>query len=166
MYTSPIDLGLSTTPDHSDPETFQALANIHDAVHILNAQINTFTGKLSVVFSEIIAPGKYVNLFNNAGVLTARLAGYSGGTGARRAYGFCVTAPAVIGGTGEITFIGFNEFLAGLTLSLLYYLDQSGLTGDVTSVLPSTAGNIVQQLGYSLSNTILFSNPVLNPLQL
>jgi hypothetical protein len=111
---------------------------------------------VSVVTSESLASGAFVNLYNNAGVLTARNADCSGGN-AKRAHGFvlaAVTSPA----TAIVYLAGLNTAASapsGLAVTGQAYLSTVGAT---TGTPPSTAAYIIQTVGvYMPGNGIQFT---------
>lgn len=69
------------------------------------------------------------------------------------------SAGANPGDTVEITLLG-NVNITGLGLGVVYYL--STTPGAVSSVAPSTPGQILQQIGFATSPTSLWFNPVQN----
>lgn len=104
----------------------------------------------SIVTSENLAAGDFVNVYDNAGTPTARKAD---STNDRRASGFVlssVTAPAA----ATVYFEGQNTQVSGLTAGQRLYLDAAGA---VTSTAPSLAGGDVihQYLGKALSATVM-----------
>lgn len=104
---------------------------------------------------ENLTAGDFVNLFLDLGVIKARKADAT--TNAKPAHGFTlanVTAPA----TATVYRISTaNTALAGLTIGSDYFL--STTPGGVTTAAPSTAGNIVQELGRAtLTTSLVFAN--------
>lgn len=103
----------------------------------------------NLVSSENLAAGDYVNLFDDAGTMKARLADNSNG---RPAHGFVkdsVTAPATV----NVFYEGSNSDLSGLTKGERIYL---GVTGGVieTPLVPVTdVGKTHQYLGLAISAT-------------
>ena len=120
------------------------------------------TGKIDVSFlptgvgpevvvcttSENIATGSYVNLYNNAGTLTARKADAT--TVGKPAHGF-VLAATTTGNNATVYLAGINTQLSALTLGAEYWLDTTA--GGVTVTAPTAAGNGNQYLGVALSAT-------------
>lgn len=105
--------------------------------------------------SENLVAGNFVNIYNAAGVATARKADAT--TNAKPAQGFtksAVTSPAVATVYGIST---KNDALATLTPGSDYWL--STTPGGVTLTAPQATGNFVQELGTSESATaMVFSN--------
>lgn len=104
---------------------------------------------LTMVTSENLSAGDLVNIYSNAGVLTARKADAT--TNAKQAHGFTllsVTSPASATIYMPST---TNTATAGLTIGTEYYL--STTPGGVTSIAPSTTGNIVQRVGIADKTT-------------
>lgn len=103
--------------------------------------------------SEAIAAGAPVNLYSNAGVLTARNAVATDTS--KPANGF--VREAVSSGATATVFPQTgktNDSLTGLTPGATYYLDPT-TAGGVTTTPPTTAGQSVQPLGVALSSTSL-----------
>ena len=107
--------------------------------------------KQAVAF-ETIAAGKLVNLYDNAGTVTARLADCSNG---RQADGFA-TASVSAAATGSFYVEGIDAQLTGLTAGVTQFL---GVAGAVTTTPPSTSGHISQVVGRSVSATEMKFNP-------
>jgi len=99
---------------------------------------------------EDLAAGDFVNVFTDAGAAKARKADAS--TYGKEATGF-VLAAALTGATATVYFEGQNTQRTGLTPGALYFLATT--PGSVTATAPSTAGNIVQQVGRAMSATSL-----------
>lgn len=101
-------------------------------------------------FFEDCQPGELVNIYESGGILTARKANAAAPL---YAYAFVsTTAEVLAGGTGEVTVIGLNLFLTGLTPGATYYL--SDTPGEV-SITPGANAQIV---GIAYSDSILFQN--------
>lgn len=99
------------------------------------------------VASENLGAGDYVNIFDNGGVPTARLADNSNG---RDAHGFVKTA-VTASSNASVYFEGANDALSGLTIGSRYYLDTAG---GVTSTPPvAPAASVSQFLGIAVSAT-------------
>lgn len=109
----------------------------------------------SIATSENIAAGDIVNVHDSTGA-KVRKADASGGT-AKMGIGFvlsAVTSPAAATVYKEGTITG----LSGLTIGARYYLSGSS-AGAVTTTAPTTAGYIVQYIGYAISTTELVFEP-------
>ncbi len=98
--------------------------------------------------SENIAAGSWVNLYLNAGVLTARKADAT--TNGKRAHGF-VLAATLSGANATVYLEGQNTQVSGRTIGAMQWLDTTA--GGGTETAPSTSGNLVQQLGIAMSAT-------------
>lgn len=103
----------------------------------------------NMVTSENLAAGDYVNIYDNVGTITARLADNSNG---RNCHGFvkdAVTSPAAV----NVYFEGPNDDLSGLTLGARYYLSTVG-QATATPLTPVTdTGKNHQFLGVAISAT-------------
>jgi predicted small secreted protein len=105
----------------------------------------------SIVSSENIAAGDFVNIYDNGGTPTIRKA-IADGTG-KTADGFVlngVTSPAA----GLVYFEGKNTAKSGLTIGAKYFLS-STVAGGVTTTAPNGAGQEVQSIGKAISATSL-----------
>jgi hypothetical protein len=104
-----------------------------------------------VVASEAIGAGKLVNLYNNAGVLNARLADNSNG---RVAHGFVKTAVASAGTAAVFDLDNVLDGLSGLTIGAEYFLGTAGsVITPALDAATATAGTIDQKIGVALSAT-------------
>lgn len=101
----------------------------------------------SVVSSENLSAGDWVNIYNNAGTANVRKADAS--DPAKFCNGFvlsAVTSPAA----ATVYLEGTNNQVSGQTPGLVFLQTTPG-TGGAT--VPSTAGQIVQQIGTAVSAT-------------
>jgi hypothetical protein len=100
-----------------------------------------------LVASEAIGAGKYVNVWNDGGTPSIRLADNSNG---RDAHGFVKDAVASAA-SGTVYFEGTNDDLTGLVAGARQYL---GTAGGVTATPPVFPGATISQLvGYAISAT-------------
>lgn len=102
----------------------------------------------SILASENLSAGDYVNIWNNGGTANIRLADNSN---SRPAHGF-VLAVVTSGNNGTVYFEGSNTQLSGLTIGARYYLDTAG---NATATAPTIGGGaaISQLLGIAISAT-------------
>lgn len=110
---------------------------------------------MAVAF-EALGAGKFVNLYSNVGVLTARLADNSNG---RPAHGFVRTAVASAAQATVFPLDAINGALTGLTVGAPYFLGTAG--GVITPALDASAaptGTIDQKLGLAKSATELVTD--------
>lgn len=182
------NLGLSTLPevdDKKNPDVYAECLRIRNALRILQAALDSYTGALSEdegfwsqanpaqtsrvqnisrVYgqaSEDLSLGNAVNFFDLGG----------GKLGVRKAiasstplpcFGFCSTSGGVLaGGFTEVILLGMNSFFAGITPGTIYYLSQT-TAGGYTITPPSLTGEIVQQVGVGVGERNFWFNPVLN----
>lgn len=104
---------------------------------------------LTVVASETLSAGDFVNLWDDAGTTKMRKADAT--TTGKAADGF-VLAGVTAAASGTFYAMGaFNDQLTGLTAGTIYYLATTA--GGVTATRPSTTGNIIQRLGRAVSTT-------------
>lgn len=104
---------------------------------------------LTVVASENLAAGDFVNVWNDSGTAKARKADATA-TG-KEAVGF-VLAVANSGANALVYFEGSNTQLTGLTPGARYYVS-AATAGAATDTPPSGSGNVVQYLGVATSAT-------------
>ncbi|AND75563.1 hypothetical protein [Nostoc phage N1] len=100
----------------------------------------------SVVASEALVAGDFVNIYNNAGTLNVRKADNSNG---RPANGFVLSAFAS-SASATVYLQGENTGRTGLTPGTVYFL---GTAGGAATSAPTASGTIIQQLGYSTGAT-------------
>lgn len=109
---------------------------------------------LSVVSSENLAAGDFVNIYSNAGTLNVRKADNT--TNGKPANGFVLAAVTSPAAATIYQISQANTQLSSLTVGSDYFL---GTSGGVTTTAPSATGNLVQQLGRANSATsIVFVN--------
>lgn len=104
---------------------------------------------VSVVASEAIAAGDFVNLHLVTGALRVRKANSTAGI---PAHGFVLSSIAS-GATGTVYLEGQNTALSGLVGGSLYFL--SGTAGGATTAVPTATNAIIQELGIAVSATAL-----------
>ncbi|AND75658.1 hypothetical protein [Nostoc phage A1] len=100
----------------------------------------------SILASEALVAGDFVNIFNNAGTLNVRKADNSNN---RPANGFVLSAFSSAA-NATVYLQGENTGRTGLTPGSIYFL---GTAGGVTTTAPTASGTIIQQLGYSTGAT-------------
>jgi hypothetical protein len=113
---------------------------------ILPAGVGAATETL--VASEALAGGDFVNIWDDAGTRKARKADASNG---RRAMGF-VSASVTLNANATVVLQGVNGQLTSLTVGAVYFLS-AATAGGVTTTAPTAAGNIIQELGVAISTT-------------
>jgi hypothetical protein len=117
-------------------------------LHISFMPVGVGADTVSLVTSEDLVAGDFVNIYDNGGTPTARKA--NAGAVGTRAHGFVLagtTSPAA----AQVYFEGNNNQLTGLTGGTNLYLSTSA--GDVTATAPTGSGEIVQKLGIAVSAT-------------
>jgi hypothetical protein len=104
-----------------------------------------------IAADEDLAPGDYVNIFDDAGTPKVRLADNSAGS-TREAHGF-VKANVVAPANATVYFEGGNDDLTGLTVGARYFL---GTAGQATAAPPAQpAADISQLLGIAINATTI-----------
>lgn len=153
IFSSIIDLGLNSVSQVEDENTQFELNNIYSALNILNQALQTVT-TITCVTGIVIQAGQLVNIYNNSGVLTARLADATDNS--KPANGFCssITTPSSGLSSLTVTALGANPYMSLLTVGSMYYL--STTPGTVTDVPPSTSGNLLQIVGQAIDSNTLF----------
>jgi hypothetical protein len=169
------NLNLSVLPEieqKKSPDVYAELLRIRNALRTLQAALDLYTGaleydsdywsevyptttvrlqnisRLYVIASEPIAVGQAVNFWNNAGVLTARLADAAT---PRYARAICSTVAGIpTGEFGEVMLFGAMDFFTGLAPGSYYYLS------DTPGFVSNVPGTNSQLLGTALSGGILF----------
>jgi hypothetical protein len=177
------NLGLSKQPETTSGEAYIDLSRLYSAVRLLQEYLDKYTGVLqqdSELWSILnpsetltsfrlnrlyrktlvdITVGKLVNFTLSGGELQAQLADSTD-----------ATKPAMAYATGNSTAGNFAEFIlpnaihpyyAGLTVGTIYYLSKV-TPGSLTSTPPATVGNLVQPIGYAITDTQLYFCPSLS----
>ena len=145
--TKTLDTGINTSAGAGDANKLIATNGSGKVdTTLLPAGIGVST--VTATASESISAGDFVNLYNNAGVLTVRKADNSNG---RDAKGFVLSAISNAA-TGTVYLSGQNTSVTALTPGTVYFL---GVSGGSTTTAPTSSGTIIQLLGYTLSATNL-----------
>lgn len=105
----------------------------------------------TLVASESLAAGDWVNVWNDAGTPKARKADAS--TSGKEAVGF-VLAAVTSGNNATVYFEGQNTQVSGKTIGARQYLS-AATPGASVETAPSASGNVVQLLGNALSATAI-----------
>lgn len=104
---------------------------------------------VTMVTSENLTAGQFVNIYNNGGTITARKADAT--TNGKPAHGFVLATTTSPASATIYLPSNINSSLSGLTLGAEYFL--STTAGGVTTTAPSATGNIVQRLGVANKTT-------------
>lgn len=110
-----------------------------------------------IIASEALGAGKFVNIYDNAGVATVRLADAT--TAGKQAHGFVLSA-VTQGANATVYFEGNDNAITGAVAGNVYL---STTPGGFTSTPPAATGNIVQKVGVATSATSInveFAEPV------
>lgn len=102
----------------------------------------------SIVASEALAAGDYVNVWNNAGAFNVRKADAS--TTGKEANGF-VLAAVSNAAAATVYFEGTNTQVTGMTGGKVFL--SATVAGKGSATVPSTTGQTVQCLGFATSAT-------------
>lgn len=108
------------------------------------------TDTASIQASENLSAGDLVNVWNNAGSARVRKADAS--TSGKEAHGFVLTA-VTSGNSATVYFEGSDTQMSGLTPGVRYL--SPTVPGATTSTVPSTAGQVVQVVGFAYSATAM-----------
>lgn len=115
---------------------------------------------LTLMASENLTAGDWVNVWNDGGTAKMRKADASNGM-SHECHGF-VLATITSGATGMFYGEGINTQISGLTIGDMYFL--SGTPGAESDTAPTTSGHILQKLGVAVSTTAIkceLSTPVI-----
>jgi hypothetical protein len=110
-----------------------------------------------IVASEALAAGDFINCYNSTG---AKVRKADAATPGKEAHGFVIAAVASAG-NATVYFEGTNTQVAGQTPGLVFL--SATTPGQGTTTPPSTAGQIVQQIGLATSATTInfqFQQPI------
>lgn len=175
-----MNLGLGSTPDTPDQDLFNQLQQVYNAINGLAHAVDVYTGsiqpdqdvwpsigvngireqnitRLYPIFDVATIPGNIMTLYDPGdGLLHAKLANATTGANPARCY---ATGSYAAGAPGEVVLQGLHPFFAGLLVGRLYYC--STTPGIIQLSPPSSSGNIVQPVGFSLSTTSLWFSPSL-----
>lgn len=102
----------------------------------------------TLVASENLAAGDFVNIFSDAGTAKCRKADAS--TAGKQAHGF-VLASVTSGNEGSVYFEGANTQVSGATPGDVYL--SATTAGGFTSTPPSGSGKVVQRVGVAVGAT-------------
>lgn len=116
--------------------------------------VGTAADTASLVTSENLSAGNLVNVYNNAGVPTARKADAT--VIGKEAVGF-VLAGSASPAAATVYFEGRITGLSGMTPGARQYLDTTA--GGIDETPPSVVGNVVQCVGTAVSTTELNFEP-------
>lgn len=103
----------------------------------------------SIVASEALSAGEFVNVWNNAG--TANIRKSDATTAGKEAHGFVLAAVAS-GASGTVHFEGTNTAVTGRTPGPQFL---STTPGQSSATAPTGAGNVVQRIGFAVSPTAI-----------
>lgn len=96
--------------------------------------------------SEALAAGDFVNVWNNAGARVRKADATSAG---KEAHGFVLSAVSS-GANATVYFEGTNTGVSGQNPGVVFLHTTAGLA---TGTAPSTAGNVVQRIGFAVAAT-------------
>lgn len=178
------NLGLSQSPEFDQkkyPELFSELQRVRNALRVLQAALDQYTGTLSeqqdfwsqtpatkslrvqgmcrvyCIATATFALGELVNFLDDAGVTKAQHADATPGI-VLPAQAFCSTSGGVaIGDYGEFTLLGAMPYFTGLLGGALLYLNTT--PGQITASPPGASGSLLQQIGYVVSPNVIWFNP-------
>lgn len=104
----------------------------------------------SLIASEDLSAGDFINVFNDTGVAKVRKADAS--MQGKEAHGFVLTA-VLRDDNAEVYFEGTNTQVTGATPGVIFL--SASTPGQATSTPPSASGNIVQKIGVCVSPTAI-----------
>lgn len=103
----------------------------------------------SIVASEALSAGDYVNVYDDTGTAKVRKADAT--TAGKEAHGFVLSAVSSAA-LATVYFEGTNTAITGQTAGVVYLATTAGV-GSITP--PSAAGNVVQRIGFAVSATAM-----------
>ena len=103
----------------------------------------------SIVASEALSAGDYVNVYDDTGTAKVRKADAT--TAGKEAHGFVLSAVSSAA-SATVYFEGTNTAITGQTAGVVYLATTAG-AGSITP--PSAAGNVVQRIGFAVSATAM-----------
>lgn len=103
----------------------------------------------SIVASEALNAGDYVNVYDDTGTAKVRKADAT--TAGKEAHGFVLSAVSSAA-LATVYFEGTNTAITGQTAGVVYLATTAGV-GSITP--PSAAGNVVQRIGFAVSATAM-----------
>lgn len=110
---------------------------------------------VTVLASEALTAGNFVNVYNNAGTPNVRKSDAT--TAGKEANGF-VLAGVSSGASATVYLSGLNTQLTGLTVGRYVISTTPGAVIAIASA-PATAGNVVQEIGFAMSATTISFKP-------
>jgi len=105
----------------------------------------------TIVTSESLSAGDFVNVWNDGGVTKVRKADCTGANASKKAHGFVLAAfnhPT----TAEVYFEGTNTGVSGLTGGDVFL---AATAGQATNTVPTTSTYTVQRIGVAVSATAI-----------
>lgn len=182
------NLGLAALPEIPDQVLFAALLPLFNAIRALAGALDYWSGalqqdaelwsvltpadtihsqgpnRLYVQYSEAVALGEVVTLWNDAGTLKAKKAGGAVWAGDTRGYCSVIGGVLAPGDFGEVILFGLHPYITGATPGTLYYTSNV-TSGLITATKPVTTGFHFQPIGFALRADRLFFCPsILVPL--
>jgi hypothetical protein len=166
-----VSTGIPEAPAGLDDEDYALVLPLYRAISLLAQQVSTLTGtaqfdatdvagsgpfvqfqaqrmyKVRPVAAVALPYGALVNLYNNAGVLTARLADRTDGTKPAHAIVDDPLGAAVGAYANCIMLHGRSRGVSGTTVGTQYWL---GLAGAMQNTKPTTAGNLAQRVAIGM----------------
>ena len=175
-FKSSINTGLPNIPDPPDPAFFAEFARVYNAIRNIQLAVDSYTGmvpqdaafysqtpptstilnqnvqRFYVKFSETATYGATINLWNNAGIVNARLS--SAAAAGKPVHAWCSTAGGVTAGAyGEVMLGGLCTAIGGLTIGSTYY------AGNTAGTIASTVGTVAQKVGYAIGASLFIFKP-------
>ena len=103
----------------------------------------------SIVASEALSAGDYVNVYDDTGTAKVRKADAT--TAGKEAHGFVLSAVSSAA-SATVYFEGTNTAITGQTAGVVYLATTAGAG---STIPPSAAGNVVQRIGFAVSATAM-----------
>jgi hypothetical protein len=160
-----LNLGLDVVPLSKDPDNLGDIYRLYNAVKLLAAALDAYTGILGALTEDYATAGSdFILTQNSARLYTQFAATVTAGqlikiTAAGKAdlgvagnvIGWAPAAVA-INDYGEVRLLGLDTAIAGLTPGVTYYAS-AGTPGAITAAVTA------QSIGFAISASQLFFNP-------
>lgn len=183
-YTT--NVGLPAVPDIQDPQLFSAFNQVYGAIRVLQGALDNYTGVgtgadpstwSTITPFQSILVGNLDRFYCQClvSISVGQMVHFSALSSTKAGAGLASSANAsapchaystgnyAAGDTGEFVLLGLHPFVNALTPGTLYYLTVT--PGGITSVKPSGVphnGELIQPIGYALTDSTLYFNPSIN----
>lgn len=154
-----LNLALPAYPATTDAGLHSELTKLYNALQNIAGALDNNQSKFSVIYQEEVGLGEMVSIYPSGTGKTLYARKAVNTTPARYCAGYCCQDDADVGVAGEVIGFGVHPYVNGLTPGTRYFL--SSTPGGITPTMPTASGTFVQPIGFAVSDTQLFMNPVL-----